>query len=93
MDWFEKLTGFRETSYEDTRGKLKVKGGRLLSTVSSASYRIGALESVSLQALRERARAASAPPSRLKVSVVTGDVRRMHHSPDNAGALFQVASQ
>jgi len=26
-------------------------------------------------------------------SVVTGDVRQMHQSPENAGALFQVASQ
>jgi hypothetical protein len=25
--------------------------------------------------------------------VVTGDVRQMHQAPDNAGALFQVASQ
>jgi hypothetical protein len=25
--------------------------------------------------------------------VVTGDVRQMHQSPENAGALFQVASQ
>jgi hypothetical protein len=24
---------------------------------------------------------------------VTGDVRQMHQSPENAGALFQVASQ
>lgn len=93
MDWFEKLTGFRETSYEDTRGKLEAEGGRLRSKVNGASYGIGALELVSLQALRERAKSASIPPGRLKVSVVTGDVRRMHHSPDNAGALFQVASQ
>jgi hypothetical protein len=28
-----------------------------------------------------------------RVSVVTGDVRQMHRSPENAGALFQVASQ
>jgi len=26
VDWFEKLTGFRETSYDDTRAKLKVEG-------------------------------------------------------------------
>jgi hypothetical protein len=30
---------------------------------------------------------------RLKVTVVTGDVRQMHRSPENAAALFQVASQ
>jgi hypothetical protein len=32
-------------------------------------------------------------PGRLKVSVVRGDVRQMHQAPENAGALFQVASQ
>jgi len=48
MDWFEKLTGFRETSYEDTRGKLEAEGGRLRSKVNGASYNIGALELVSL---------------------------------------------
>jgi len=26
VDWFEKLTGFPETSYDDTRAKLKVEG-------------------------------------------------------------------
>src|SRR5215475_2263822 len=30
---------------------------------------------------------------RVKVSIVTGDVRQMHRSPQYAGALFQVASQ
>ena len=48
---------------------------------------------VSLQALRERVKSAGGLPGRLKVSVVTGDVRQMHQLPENAGALFQVASQ
>ena len=30
MDWFEKLTGFPETSYGDTRAKLKMDGSRLM---------------------------------------------------------------
>ena len=93
MDWFELLTGFRETNYDDTRANLEVKGSRLKSLVNGKSYRIGELELVSLQALRERAKSAGASPGKLKVSVVTGDVRQMHQSPDNAGALFQVASQ
>ena len=29
MDWFERLTGFREESYEATRAKLRVEGGHL----------------------------------------------------------------
>jgi hypothetical protein len=93
MDWFERLTGFHETAYADTRAKLKVDGRQLQSLVNERSYGIGELELVSLQALRERVRIVGSPPGRLKVSVVTGDVREMHRSPEYAGALFQVASQ
>jgi hypothetical protein len=93
MDWFERLTGFRETSYHDTRAKLKVDGSRLKSLINGKDYGIGELELVSLQALRERAKSAGGLPGRLKASVATGDVRQMHQSPENAGAVFQVASQ
>src|SRR5665811_275736 len=93
MDWFEKLTGFREMSYDDTRAKLKVEGSQLQSLINGKSYGIGELELVPLQALREKVKSAGGLPGRLKVSVVTGDVRQMHQSPENAGALFQVASQ
>jgi hypothetical protein len=93
MDWFERLTGFRETSYDDTRTKLKVNGSRLQSLVNGKSYGIGELELVPLQALREKVKYTGGPHGRLKVSVVTGDVRQMHQSSENAGALFQVASQ
>src|SRR5207342_1384587 len=93
MDWFERLTGFREAGYDDTRVKLEVEGDQLKSLVNGKSYRIGSLELVSLQALRERVASAGALPGRLRVSVVTGDVRHMHQSSENAGALFQVDSQ
>ena len=93
MDWFERLTGYRETNYDDTRSKLKVDGDRLQSLINGKSYGIGELELVSLQALRERVKSAGGFPGRLKVSVVTGDVRKMHQSLENIGALFQVASQ
>jgi hypothetical protein len=93
MDWFEKLTGFRETGFDDTRAKLGIEGSRLRSLVNGKSYEIGQLELVSLQALRQRVNSAGADPGRLKVSLVTGDVRDMHRSPENSGALFQVASQ
>jgi len=89
----EKLTGFRETSYDDTRAKLAVDGIRLQSVVNSKSYGIGELELVSLATLRERAKSGTALPGRIKVSVVTGDVRGMHQWPENARALFHVASQ
>jgi hypothetical protein len=93
MDWFERLTGFRETGYEETRNRLNVEDGRLRSRINGASYGIGELELVSLAALRERARAGGPLPGRLKARIVTGDVRRIHQSSENAGALFQVASQ
>ena len=93
MDWFEKITGFRETDYDDTRGKLVVEGRRLRSLINGRSYGIGELELVPLQVLRERARSGGGLPGRLKVRVVTGDVRKMHQAAENAGALFQVASQ
>ena len=93
MDWFERLTGFREESYEATRAKLSVEGGRLRSLVNGKSYGVGEFELASLQTLRERAVAVGGMSGRLKVSVVTGDVRQMHQAPECAGALIQVASQ
>jgi hypothetical protein len=93
MDWFERLTGFRETHYEETRAKLAVEDGRLRSRVNGRSYGIGELELASLTDLRSRVRASKGPSAPTKVSIVVGDVRRMHRQPENAGALFQVASQ
>ena len=93
MDWFERLTGFREVSYEATRAKLRVEGGRLHSLVNGKTYGVGEFELASLQTLRERGAAVRGMSGRLKVSVVTGDVRQMHQAPECAGALIQVASQ
>jgi hypothetical protein len=93
MDWFESLTGFREAGYDETRSRLSAEGNRLRSLVNGKSYGIGELELVPLQTLRERAKSAGGVAGRLKVSILRGDVRQMHQSPENAGALFQVASQ
>ena len=93
MDWFEKLTGFAETNYHDTRKQLRVEGRQLKSLISGESYGIGTLELVSLQALRDRVKSGGDLPGNIKVSVMRGDVRRMHQMPETGGALFQVASQ
>ena len=42
MDWFEKLTGFREIGYEETRARLTVEGencalGSMARAMGSAS--------------------------------------------------------
>lgn len=93
MDWFERLTGFREGAYGETRDRLAVDGQRLTSRVNGKSFAIGSLELVSLADLRERVRSGDRGRGRLQVSLVNGDVRAMHQDPANAGALFQVASQ
>src|SRR5262245_25310433 len=58
MNWFEHLTGFRETSYEETRSKLAVNGDTLQSLVNGKRYGIGSLELASLSDLRERVKLA-----------------------------------
>lgn len=93
MDWFERLTGFREQDYATTRQKLEVGGARLRSLVNGAWYGIGEFELLSLRALRERMQRGGGMPGKLRVRAVSGDVRAMHQMPEYAGALFQVASQ
>lgn len=93
MDWFERLTGFREQGYAQTRARLTVEGQRLCVPENGRSYGIGELELVSLRSLRERVLAGPPVPGSLRVRNVQGDVGRMHGQPEYAGALFQVASQ
>jgi hypothetical protein len=93
MDWFEKITGFAERSYAETRSCLSIEDGCLRSTFNDRKSAVGRLEVVSLQALRERAALEHGPPGRLRVRNVIGDVRRLHQATEFSGALFQVASQ
>jgi hypothetical protein len=93
LDWFERLTGFTETSYGETRSRLAVEGEQLLSRVTDRRFGLGRLEVVSVQALRERVASGHNLPGRLTVRNISGDVRRMHQTPEFSGALFQVASQ
>ena len=92
MDWFGRLTGFREGRYGETRAKLEVDG-RLASLPRRRKLLRWEFELVSLRTLRRRAASVTGMSGRLKVSVVTGDVRQMHQATENVGALFQVASQ
>jgi hypothetical protein len=88
MDWFEQLLGFREGARDDTRSRLKVAGGRLVSLVNGESYGIGELTLPSLSELRGKA-----PAGRAKLGIVRGDARSLHRKAEFRGALFQVASQ
>lgn len=97
MDWFERITGFKETHYEDTRARLSVADGRLHSQHSARRCAVGTLETPSLADLRTRAAARQAArpaaPRPTTVQCVSGDVRQLHRDAGAAGATFQVASQ
>lgn len=95
MQWTgsKRSPGSAKRDYDDARAKLALDGSRLRSLVNGATYAIGELELVSLQTLRERVTPGPGSPGRIRTRVVTGDVRNMHQLPENAGALFQVASQ
>jgi hypothetical protein len=92
LSWFESITGFPEGLYLQTQRRLRVVMGQLASDASARTFSVGSLETPSLGELRERT-AHLRGASRSRVSVVQGDVRRMHAAAENAGALFQVASQ
>jgi hypothetical protein len=93
MDWFERITGFPETTAETIRSRLAVEGDQLVSRVNGSRHGIGRLRLCSLNQLRELARALPAAGQRTRLSTLAGDVRALHRQPENAGALFQVASQ
>lgn len=92
-DWFSRLTGFNEGPYSTTRELLEVNGTTLRSKVNDRSFCIGQFEMPSLADLRLRVAQGTGASGPNRVSIVTGDVRKMHQVPEYAGALFQVASQ
>lgn len=92
MDWFERLTGFREDGYEATRARLAVEDGHLVSKVNGQRHGIGRFETPTLGSLRG-ASVAQTDRGRTRVSCLAGDARALHRDPDFAGATFQVASQ
>lgn len=93
MDWFTRITGFKESTYAATRAQLEVHGCTLRSNANGRSYGIGKFELTSLNELRARVASGTGAQGRPRVQIVTGDVRKMHQAPEYAGALFQVASQ
>jgi hypothetical protein len=90
-DWFSKLTGFREESYEHTRSQLDIEGDELVSTINGKRYGVGSLSLPTLAELRNRVDVPR--DKRSTVRGVTGEARAMHADPELEGALFQVASQ
>ena len=92
MNWFERLTGFREVSPDDVRSNIRLEGEYLTSQVNGARYRHGRLAVPSLAELRDSTEPL-ARGGRISVTQAPADVRALHRDAANAGALFQVASQ
>jgi len=91
--WFEELTGFKESSPQQVREHLRLEEETLTSLVNGNSYRCGRLETPSLAELRNQVGSESDASYGLSVREVVADVKTLHLDGDNAGALFQVASQ
>lgn len=94
-NWFERLFGFTETNRTKVHQELFVDGNLLRAKNSDAAWTCGKLEIVSLHELRERVLkgGSTSNKSRLQISELVGDARALHVDSQNAGALFQVASQ
>jgi hypothetical protein len=93
MDWFEKLTGFREESPDQVRTNMSLDGSTISSNVNGRAMEAGRLEIPSLAELRGRIGGASKQGTKLIVGETVGDVRQLHLLRQSEGAIFQVASQ
>jgi len=93
MTWFDDLVGFREQAGDQVRSMIDVDGDRLRSRTNGREFRCGTLEVVSLDDLRNRTTTTDGTKRRLRLSEVVGNVQSLHQQSENAGALFQVASQ
>ena len=92
MDWFQRVTGFSEGPYEETRDRLQVADGYLINDVDGTKHAVGHLELVSLHELRARSPKATLPGP-LQLEILEGDIRSLHTAEENEGAVIQVASQ
>ncbi len=93
MTWFNKLTGFDETTPEEVRNNLILDGETITSRTNGKSYHCGQLEIVSLGELRQANSGLLSNKGRIRIQEVVGDVQALHKNPSNKNALFQAASQ
>lgn len=91
--WFETLTGFAEESGQQVRSQLTVDGETLTSRANGRSMRCGWLETPTLAELRSRVSELESTSGKTRLREVVADVQALHADSENAGAMFQVASQ
>ena len=90
-NWFEALTGFRETTPSQVRKHLTLEGETLTSKINGHTMRCGTLIMPSLQDLRRQVHRTDSPAKANTIKEVIGDVQALHC--ENKQAVFQVASQ
>lgn len=93
--WFQDVFGFTEDKYLETRRKFEFADGVLSCPSSGRSFHVGLFEVLSVADLRRRL--AELPPAPdaegLRFSNIVGNAKALHLSEENAGAVFQAASQ
>lgn len=92
MNWFKTLTGVDEESAQQVRRDLKISGDRL-TCLNGNRPAFGHLETPRLSELRQTVNDLHAQAVPSTICEVVGDVGALHCDPENANALFQVASQ
>lgn len=93
MTWFNQLMGFDEQTPDQVRASIDVNGNRMRSRVNGRELSCGSLEILSLANLRSRIAESPLLEGRLQITEIIADVQSLHKDAQNAGALFQVASQ
>ena len=94
MDWFERLTGFRELDPEASHARAPARRGRAARLARERqSPRDRPTGAASLRELRRGVADAGSAPRGSTVRNGVGDVRALHRAPEFEGALFRVASQ
>ena len=93
MNWFEKLTGFSETSPQQVQQNISIYDDRLTSKVNRQTYVFGSLTTPNLNELRQQVSALHTSKGKISLKEIVADVQQLHANPANKGAFFQVASQ
>lgn len=95
--WFEQLTGFAEQGAAQVWQMMSLENGVLTSRANGTKFKVGQLATPTVAKLMSEAAAmlpdGSAGVGSLKVQEVIADAQNLHVNPENAGAIFQVASQ
>lgn len=99
MDWFEKLTGFKESSYAETQQKLFFAESELYCPDNGKRYDLGQFEMPSLKELRQRVAELSHAESHneqgkeLRFNFLHADAYHLHAHESANNSVIQVASQ